>query len=45
MYNINNIENNNWKANKMADNYGYAAKGFEFDIEKFQPRKMDLTTL
>ena len=38
MFNINDIVNNNWKANKMADNYGYAVKGFEFVIEKFQPR-------
>lgn len=40
MYNVNNIANN-WKAiNNMANDYGYAVKGFEFDIEKLQPRRM-----
>jgi hypothetical protein len=40
MYNSINIANN-WKAiNEMANNYGYAVKGFDFDIEKLRPRQM-----
>ncbi len=42
MYTFNKIANNNWKADKMANNYGYAVKGFDynFDIEKLLPRTM-----
>jgi len=33
MYTFNKIANN-WKADKMANNYGYAVKGFDFNIEE-----------